>query len=141
VSHVVRSLAAPRTLLWFVFAGALAFLVDVGVLHLLSTGWNVNLFLARACSFTCAATTAWMLNRAFTFSANRKPPRGLLAEWTAYLAASLGGGCVNYAVFALGVRWSPLLYETPSLAVLIGTLAGMTFNFVMYAKYVFRVYG
>jgi putative flippase GtrA len=98
----------------------------------------MNLFLARGCSFTCAATTTWLINRAFTFSAQRRPPRRLLAEWAAYFAASLGGGCLNYLVFAIAVRLSPWLHEFPTLAVGLGTLAGMTFNFLMYAKYVFR---
>jgi putative flippase GtrA len=126
---------------WFGLTGALGFLVDAGVLHFMVSSWNTNLFLARACSFTCAATTTWIINRAVTFSATRRPSRHLVAEWGAYFVASLGGGCVNYAVFALAVHVSPLLYETPTIAVGIGTIAGTAFNFVMYARYVFRVHG
>lgn len=124
--------------MWYVLTGALGFLVDAGVLHLMVRHWNINLFLARGCSFTCAATTTWMINRIVTFSAQRRPRRRLLAEWTAYLAASLGGGCLNYLVFAIAVRFSPLLHQIPSIAVGLGTLAGTTFNFLMYARYVFR---
>jgi len=139
VSHALR-LVQPRTLAWFGVTGAVGFVVDAGVLHLLVTRWNINLFLARVCSFTCAATTTWLINRSITFSTTHRPPRRLLAEWAAYFIASAGGGCVNYAVFVLAVHLSPALYETPSIAVGIGTLAGTAFNFVMYAKYVFRTH-
>ena len=134
----VRSWVQLRTLAWFGLTGILGFLVDAGVLHLLVTGWNTNLYLARACSFTCAATTTWMINRAVTFSATHRLARRLLAEWAAYFAASLGGGCLNYLVFAIAVRLSPLLHQTPVIAVGLGTLAGMSWNFLMYAKWVFR---
>jgi len=82
-----------------------------------------------------------MINRVVTFSSIRRQAGPLVAEWAAYFIASLGGGCVNYAVFALAVHLSSLLYETPSIAVGIGTIAGTTFNFIMYARYVFRVPG
>jgi putative flippase GtrA len=126
--------------MWFALTGALGFLVDAGALHLLVTGWNVNLFLARGCSFICAATTTWMINRVVTFSAQHRAPRRLLTEWAAYLAASLGGGCVNYLVFVVAVRLSPWLHQIPTIAVGLGTLAGMAFNFMMYMRYVFRTH-
>jgi putative flippase GtrA len=134
VSHT-RSLL--RTLLRFGLTGALGFVVDAGVLHVVVTLWGTSLYLARGCSFACAVTTTWLINRAITFSATRGWRRGLLTEWAAYVVASLGGGCINYAAFAAAVRLSPLLHEIPSIAVGIGTIAGMVFNFVMYAKYVF----
>jgi putative flippase GtrA len=126
--------------MWYGLTGVLGFLVDAGVLHLLVTGWNTNLFLARGCSFTCAATTTWLINRVVTFSPRHRRPRPLLAEWAAYFAASVGGGCLNYLVFAVAVRLSPLLHQIPSIAVALGTIAGMAFNFLMYARVVFRPY-
>lgn len=113
-------------------------MVDAGVLHLMVTDWNVNLLLARACSFTCAATTTWIINRLITFAAPWRRPRRLAAEWSTYLTASVAGGCINYLVFALAVRLSPWLHQIPTLAVALGTLAGMSFNFLAYSRYVFR---
>ena len=140
MSHVPSRLQL-RTLLWYGLTGVLGFLVDAGVLHLMVSDWNTNLFLARGCSFTCAATTTWLINRIVTFSSIHRQARQLVAEWAAYFVASLGGGCVNYVVFALAVHLSSTLYETPSIAVGLGTIAGTTFNFIMYARYVFRVHG
>lgn len=131
--------AQLRTLVWFGVTGVVGFLVDAGVLHLLVSGWDANLYLARGCSFTCAATATWLINRGVTFSvAPHRRRRRLLAEWVAYFSASLGGGCLNYLVFALAVRVSPLLHQIPSIAVGLGTLASMSFNFLMYARWVFR---
>jgi putative flippase GtrA len=126
-----------RSLAWFTLIGFLGFLVDAGVLHLMVAAWNTNLYVARACSFTCAATTTWLINRVTTFSSTHREARRLLAEWAAYFVASLGGGCLNYLVFVIAVRVSPLLHHIPSIAVGLGSLAGTTFNFLMYAKYVF----
>ena len=127
-----------RTYFWFGAVGVLGFLVDAGVLHLMAAGWNTNLYLARACSFTCAATATWIMNRVLTFAAPQRRSSELAGEWSAYFAASLGGGCVNYLVFALAVRLSPLLHRVPTVAVAVGTLAGMSCNFLLYSRYVFR---
>jgi putative flippase GtrA len=127
-----------RTFFWFGIVGVLGFLVDAGVLHLMLTAWDTNIYLARLCSFTCAATSTWIMNRIITFAAPQRRGRQLAGEWTAYLAASLGGGLVNYLVFALAVRLSPLLHQIPTIAVALGTLAGMSFNFLLYSRFVFR---
>lgn len=132
------SAAQLRTYFWFGVVGVLGFLVDAGVLHFMVAGWNTNLYLARACSFTCAATATWIMNRMLTFAAPQRRSSELAVEWTAYFAASLGGGCVNYLVFALAVRLSPLLHRLPTVAVALGTLAGMSCNFLLYSRYVFR---
>ena len=140
---MARALPAVRlrTLPWFALVGFLGFLVDAGVLHLLVAAWNTNLFLARACSFTCAATTTWLINRVVVFSSTHRQPQRLLAEWGAYFVASLGGGCLNYGVFVIAVRVSPLLHHIPSIAVALGSLAGTTFNFLVYSRYVFGASG
>jgi putative flippase GtrA len=129
-----------RTVIRFGFTGALGFVVDASVLHLVVALWGTNLLLARVGSFTCAATTTWLINRTVTFSVPPRLRRELLGEWAAYFLASLGGGCVNYVAFAIAVRSSSLLHEFPSIAIAIGTIAGMAFNFVMYVKYVFRAH-
>lgn len=130
--------AQLSTLVRFGLVGALGFVVDASVLHVLVSYAGMHLLLARACSFVCAATTTWAANRVFTFAVVPRLGRALLAEWAAYFAASLGGGCVNYLVFAAAVRLSPVLHDFPTLAVALGTLAGMVFNFLMYSRYVFR---
>jgi putative flippase GtrA len=127
-----------RTLIRFGIVGGFGFLVDAGVLHLLVSHYGIGLLLARAGSFLCAATATWAANRAFTFSAPPRLGRALLGEWAAYFVASLGGGAVNYLVFAVAIRASHLLHDFPTLAVALGTLVGMIFNFLMYSQYVFK---
>lgn len=50
-----------RSVLWFLIAGSLAFVVDVVVLTLLRDALGV--YAARAVSFWLAATTTWLINR------------------------------------------------------------------------------
>jgi putative flippase GtrA len=122
----------------FGVVGVFGFVVDATVLHLLVRFCGFNLLAARACSFVCAVTATWVANRIFTFTAAPRTGRSLLTEWAAYFVASLGGGCANYAVFAAAVHLSPTLHDYPTIAIALGTLAGMVFNFLAYSKYVFR---
>ena len=126
-----------RTVVWFGITGVVGFAVDAGLLHALASGWGMNLYLARGCSFTTAATITWVMNRIITFAVPQREARQLAGEWAAYFAASLGSGCLNYLVFALAVRTSPLLRELPVIAVALGTLAGMSCNFLLYSRVVF----
>jgi putative flippase GtrA len=134
----VKHAFLPRTLLRFGLVGVLGFIVDAGLLHVLVSYGGMNLLLGRACSFLCAVTTTWAANRVFTFAAVPRLGRALLAEWAAYFAASVGGGCTNYLVFAAAVRLSPFLHTYPTVAVALGSLAGTCFNLVAYSRYVFR---
>ena len=85
-----------RSFFWFLVAGGLAFLVDVGVLSLLHGVLGV--YAARAISFWLAATTTWLINRNISF-AGHNVSGGLGVEYLRYLGLMLGGGAVNLAVF------------------------------------------
>jgi putative flippase GtrA len=50
----------------------------------------------------------------------------------------IGGGLVNYAVFALLVYQLSAVNEQPAWGVAAGSLAGMGFNFLSSRKMVFR---
>ena len=83
-------------LLRFGGVGALAFLVDIGVLQGLIWA-GLSPFLARVISISIAMVFAWQMNRHFTFGPSG---RGMADEGLRYgLIAVLAAG-VNYAVFA-----------------------------------------
>jgi putative flippase GtrA len=130
--------ALPWRLLRFGLVGVLGFLVDAGVLHGLVFGYGVNLFLGRAVSFVCAASTTWAVNRAVVFAAGVKSRGGLYVEWARYFGASIAGGAVNYAAFAIAVELSETVRRNPSIGVGIGSMAGMAVNYVLYSGFVFR---
>lgn len=124
-----------RSFAWFVVAGSLAFLVDVGVLALLRNVLGV--YAARVVSFWLAATLTWLINRNLSF-AGRKASGNMLSEYLRYLLLVLGGGAVNLAVYSL-LAWC--FVQTPlwlTVYVAIGTLAGMGINYLGMSRLLYR---
>jgi putative flippase GtrA len=119
----------------FIAAGVLGLLVDIGMLYgarALGLGW----FGGRALSFPCAVWATWQLNRRYTFA--RRTGLSAWREWWRYFFAMLGGGAVNYAAYSAVVLALPQLTFLPAIAVAVGSLAGMTFNFASARYYVFH---
>ena len=88
-------------------------------------------------AFLVAVTFTWWGNRTFTFrdSAARQ---GLVGEWATFLVANSLGAMANFAVYSGLVTFvaPPLGY--PLVAVAVGTLVGLVFNFVASRRFVFR---
>lgn len=118
----------------FALVGAAGFVVDAGVLYA-GVALGLGLYLGRACSYLCAATFTWALNRRFTFAASGPPG---LAEWLRFVLANANGGIVNYLTYAALVSWGPGLIGHPVLAVAAGSLAGLGVNFAASERFVFR---
>lgn len=123
-----------REFLLFAIAGVIGLGVDVGVLYLSAPllGW----YAARVLSFLAAATATWALNRHYTFSA-RHSGVSMLREYLGYLLTMLGGAVVNYGVYVLALHtlsgpWAP------AAGVALGSLAGMTLNFLSARHLVFK---
>ncbi|RZL90065.1 MAG: GtrA family protein [Variovorax sp.] len=123
-----------REFLLFAVAGVAGLGVDVGVLYLAAPllGWYV----ARVLSFLAAATATWGLNRRYTFSA-RHSGVSLGREYLGYLVTMLGGAVVNYGVYVLVLHtlngaWAP------AVGVALGSLAGMTLNFLSARHLIFK---
>ena len=124
-----------RSFFWFLVAGGLAFLVDVGVLSLLHGVLGV--YAARAISFWLAATTTWLINRNIAF-AGHNVSGGLGVEYLRYLGLMLGGGAVNLAVYSL-LAWT--LPQGPwwlMLYVAAGTIAGLAVNYLGLSRLLYR---
>ncbi|MGE8445449.1 MAG: GtrA family protein [Comamonas sp.] len=124
-----------RSVLWFLIAGSLAFVVDVAVLTLLRDALGV--YAARAVSFWLAATTTWLINRNISF-AGRSASGSLLTEYLRYLGLMLGGGAVNLAVYSL-LAW--IFPQGPlwlMLYVAAGTLVAMTVNYLSMTRLLYR---
>lgn len=135
----MTAIAAPRPihrqLLRFCVVGAIAFAVDAGAVQVL-VGWRGwDPFLARVVSYLAAATTAWWLNRRYTFGAGGAPVH---REWAAYLVVNTAGGAVNYAVYAALVLAFDAVRAVPALGVAAGSVAGLVVNFALNRWLVFR---
>jgi putative flippase GtrA len=116
--------------------GVIAFLVDVEVFQAAMFLTGLSPYAARLISFVVASSAAWWLNRTFTFRDADNVRADL--QWARFFAANLVGGAVNYAVFALMIATLAVAATHPVLALAVGSLCGVSFNFTAYRRYVFR---
>ena len=124
-----------KEFLVFGVVGTVGFLVDAGVLYLLKG--SLGLYWARVPSFFCAATATWLLNRQFTFR-NRVSGVSIFQEYAKYFGLMLGGGAVNYLVYAIAVSLLPTASYRPLASVALGSIAGMFINYFFARYFVFR---
>jgi putative flippase GtrA len=122
-----------QQLLRFAFSGVLGCITDVTLLYL-ALQLGANFYSGRVLSFLAAVWLTWRLNRRYTFAASGSSP---WQEWWRYLTVMLGGGAVNYAVSSALVYTLPAHFWLPALAVAVGSLAGMTVNFLAARYFVF----
>jgi putative flippase GtrA len=129
---------ARLAILRFAVIGALGMPVDWGVLQLM-VHWGTGPYLGRLISWFCAASFTWAGNRYFTFAATRA--RGFFAagrEWLRFLAANAVGGLVNVGLYSVLVRFAPPPLNDLTVALVLGVLLGLLFNFTLSKTVVFR---
>ncbi|HJT44077.1 MAG TPA: GtrA family protein [Rhizomicrobium sp.] len=126
------------SILRFAVIGALGVPVDWCVLQLM-VHWGYGPYAGRILSWFCAATFTWAGNRYFTFAGARA--HGILAtaqEWLRFLAANAVGGLVNVGLYSVLVRFAPPPFNDLTIALVLGVLLGLVFNFTLSKKLVFQ---
>jgi putative flippase GtrA len=116
----------------FVVIGALSALVDFGIYHgLLALGLFPSA--AKAISFICGTTTAYLLNRRFTFQAagGRSRVAGFAVLYATTFAINVGTNALMLAVL-------PPMPLRVSVAWVIAQGVATVINFVMLRTVVFR---
>jgi len=111
----------------FCVAGALAFVVDAGIVQVLVGMFGVDPIIARIPSFTCAVSCTWLFNRRYTFVPS--PDVSLLREWMNYVVSQLAGLTVNFVVYAVLVLTLATARQWPALAVAAGACVALVVNF------------
>jgi putative flippase GtrA len=119
----------------FAIVGTLGFVVDAGLLAVLFHGFGLGHYVSRAVSFPAAITTTWLLNRSWTFSHRKR--RSRKREYSIYFVVQSIGAGLNFLVYVLCVGTSPTLRAYPTLALAIGSLTAMVFNFVASRRFAF----
>jgi putative flippase GtrA len=114
-----------REVFFFGLVGVFGFVVDAAILYILKD--SLGLFYARFFSFLAAVFSTWVVNRSLTFR-DRKSGLSARREFSRYLLFMLGGGIVNYGVYAWLIVSYLVALENPILGVAAGSLAGMTVN-------------
>jgi putative flippase GtrA len=115
--------------------GTLGFVVDTATLYLALT-LGAGLYGGRIVSYLAAASANWALNRAWTFrqADRRRPGR----QWILFLIVNLFGFVINYGTYALVVRHWPFAAVHPVIGVAAGSIAGMSGNFLLSRRFVFK---
>ena len=127
---MVKSLPAQ---IWrFGLVGIIGFIVNAGLVEALVK--NTGPLWAQTIAFPAAATVTWSLNRRYTFGASRLAPH---YEWLRYVLANSVGWAVNNGAYLAIIISSPDVYNHPAIAVAVGSLAGMLFNFTASKNVVF----
>ena len=127
------------SILRFAVIGGLGMPVDAGVLYLMINWAGIGPRDGRLVSWLCAASFTWMGNRYFTFRERRAHGMAnILSEWLRFLGANAVGGAVNVGIYEALVSFAPHPWNNPYLALVVGVLGGLLFNFTLSKKLVFK---
>lgn len=127
----------------FATVGAKISAIDIGGVYLLPWLFGINIYYARALSLSAALIAGYLLNRYFTF---RRVEKGsFLGQLTGHFGIHLIGGVINYAIFSLIITYGQMWVDNtfwrhwmPLIGLITGGLFGMSFNYVMSKKFVFK---
>jgi putative flippase GtrA len=123
-----------KTQAWrFLVTGGLSAIVDFGLyVALLATGLHVNV--AKTISFVAGTTTAYLINRRWTFQAPPSRARfiAVMALYAVTYAAQVG---INYLLY---MAWDDKSWRVP-VAFVIAQGTATVINFVVQRAVIFRL--
>ena len=123
----------------FSLNGALGLITDIIVFFFSSL--YLDLYISRIISFVFAVVVTWILNRSITFKQkdNILPIylSDLAYEFKRYFLASLIGGVINLSTYFLYI-YKNNYHLDKYIAILLGSLAGLIFNFIFSKFIVFK---
>lgn len=119
----------------FGIAGLVGFMIDTATVYALRH--SVGLYVAGISAYFVAATGTWFCNRLWTFR-HMTSTTSWHVQWRRFLTANLGGFVINRGVYAVLVTFVDIAAREPVIAVFAGAVAGMTLNFNLSRKLVFR---
>ncbi|WP_299203574.1 glycosyltransferase family 2 protein [uncultured Amphritea sp.] len=120
----------------FGLVGGTGFVIDSLIYFALQAFFGLGHNLSRAISFWPAATWNWFWNRTITFTHREKT--GHLKQWLSFLATSLAGFVMNFGTYTTLTSYVPFFIENKFIALMLGVLVGMGFNFMMARIFVFK---
>lgn len=123
----------------FCVVGVIGFVVDAGTLYLCMDQAGLDPYTGRIFSFLFAATVTWALNRRYTFRGSAPAPR--TRQWARFVSANAVGGALNYGVYSALILSGGWFAGAPVLAVAVGSVAGLAFNFTASRKFIFKFPG
>lgn len=125
-----------REIISFAAVGTAGFLLDAAIVWAFTQFTNITPIWAKLIAFPFAVTLTWLLNRNSTFKDRKQP--NYLKEWAKYIQVNSLGAITNNASFIILVAKSEYLYQQPIIAVALGSIIGMTFNYLGSKIWVFQ---
>ena len=142
IGKIHRSKSEKATFLRFMGVAVAISLIDVGLLYLL-IAVGLTPYIGRLFSYTAAMSTGYVLNRYITFH-HLETGRALWHSLIRHFSVFGIGGAINYGIFTLvlilGQQMGGQIAASatlPLIAVWIGGLFGMCFNYFFSKKVVF----
>lgn len=138
--HEPRPMPLGQQLFRFVATGGLSAVVDFGSWTLLTLA-GVNVSVAKAVGFVLGTTTAYLINRRWTFRSAHSTRR-FVAVFVLYLITFFLNTGLTLLVFSAVRRYGPP--DLPQLAAqviafVIGQGAATTVNFIVQRMIIFRI--
>jgi putative flippase GtrA len=121
----------------FVLTGGLSAVVDFGLLVALMNGFGFDHNLAKALSFIAGTTTAYLINRRWTFVA--EPSKRRFAAVVALYGVTFA---LQVGLFAVLFPWALATWDSQTLAQVVGFVIAQgvatTVNFIVQRSVIFR---
>lgn len=135
----MQALAArlPYGLLPFLVVGGIGFSVDAASLLLLTHVAGLDPYLSRVLSFAVAVTATYVLNRSWSFR-ERASGQRRGREYVRYVVVQLVGVGINFACFAACIETMALFATYPVLALAVGSIVAMAWNYAGARLFTFR---
>ncbi|ADG80675.1 GtrA family protein OS=Tsukamurella paurometabola (strain ATCC 8368 / DSM / CCUG 35730 / CIP 100753 / JCM 10117 / KCTC 9821 / NBRC 16120 / NCIMB 702349/ NCTC 13040) OX=521096 GN=Tpau_4106 PE=3 SV=1 [Tsukamurella paurometabola] len=128
-------------LIRFVLTGAFSAVVDFGITLILTMGFGASDFTAKTIGFICGTTTAYLLNRRWTFKAEPSTKR-LAAVWALYVTmygVQTGLYLGILALFPPSDDGGAGSYAIRALAFVIAQGTATVVNFIVQRTVIFRL--
>lgn len=109
----------------FGLVGGLCFLIDYGLLALLTELFGINYLISSAVSFSVSVTVNYLLSMRFVFESKEQVNR--LKELVLFIVLSVVGLGINQGLMWLGTELAGMYYLLTKLA---ATAVVMVYNFV-----------
>ncbi|ANE05219.1 GtrA family protein [Corynebacterium crudilactis] len=122
----------------FILTGGLSAVVDLGLLSLLQLVFGLPVPVARTISFIAGTTTAYMINRRWTFQAESSTSRFLsvVALYAVTFLINIGLQTLCSSLFE-NWGWNEAIAMVCAFVIAQGT--GTTINFIVQRTIIFRV--
>jgi putative flippase GtrA len=130
MSGSARQDPAPQTSgmahwLGFLASGTASFVIDGGILKVLTAGLDVPVLPARVVSIGVAMVFGWLMHRRFTFRIAAPPSWG---EFARFVGVAWSSALVNYLLFAAILYLRPAI--EPLVAVFAAGLVAMVWSYL-----------